>query len=477
MIKRGFALFLAALCIFCFFINASAKEGETAPPSTSSVMVLKNINTGINVDVDAVSNTTYRATGVAAKLVTVMVAHDMLKDCDKKISAPMCLTDEKYAGTILNDFSLGLKYSKTSSSFTVDDLLTAAIVSSAADACITLALASIHYQNKEQTDFYNDYDGAVSARAKENELGYMNLFVKEMNDYAEALGCKDTYFKNCTGAADPDSYTTAEDMAIIAEAFYNNPELMMIANQPSYTLSTGSNLLYNKSALMSSNDNLTGYTGMEGVTGIIVGWMGSKGASPYCIIASGETQEGVSYVMVCVAPFSDTDTTKKSAYDTVKDFMPWALKTFRYKLVVSTLDAVKTVPVKSGKDSDGVSIVALEDIELLIPAEIDPEKDIRVEYKLDSEELTAPVSKGQKVGKVYVYYNDEVLQTDLVANASVSESGMLSLLEKLKIQLTSPGAKKAYLCCAVLFVGYLILSFIMFLSRIIGKYIAAGRGD
>ncbi|MBE6678226.1 MAG: D-alanyl-D-alanine carboxypeptidase [Ruminococcaceae bacterium] len=474
MIKRGFALFSALLCLFCFFINASAEEEATAP-STTSVMVLKNINTGINVEVDAADSVTYRATGVAAKLVTAMVAHDVLKDCDKKISTPLCISKDKYAGAILNDFSLGLKYSKTSSSLTVDDLLSAAIVSSAADACIALAVASIRYENKEQLDFYNNYDGAVSASTVEE--AHINTFVDKMNLYAEGLGCKDTHFTNCTGAVDPASHTTAEDIALIAEAFYNNEALMMIADQPSYTLSTGSNLLFNKSALMSSNDNLTGYTGMEGVTGIIIGWMGNKGASPYCVVCSGETQEGVSYVMVCVTPFTETAATKQNAYDTVKNFMPWALNTFRYKLVVSTLDAVKTVPVKSGKDSDGVSIVAMEDIELLIPAEVDPEKDIRVEYKWLAEELTAPVSKGQKVGTVYVYYNDEVLSTDLIANSAVSESSMLSFLDRMMQLLTSDGAKKTYLCLGVLFGGYLILSFIMFLSRIIGKYIAAGRGD
>lgn len=476
MIKRGFALFLAILCIACCFISAgAAEEEEAAPPSTTSVLVLKNINTGLNVEVDAAKSVNYRATGVAAKLVTAMVANDILKGCEQKISAPLCLTKDKYASAILNDFSLGLKYNKNSSSLTVDDLLSAVIVSSAADACVALAVASIRYENKEQTDFYNDYDAAVSAATVEE--AHINSFVDRMNSYVAALGCEDTYFTNCTGAVDPASRTTAEDIALIAEAFYNNAELMMIASQPSYTLSTGSNVLFNKSALMSSNDNLTGYTGIEGTTGIIIGWMGNKGASPYCVVAAGETQEGVNYVMVCVAAFTETAATKQNAYDTVKEFMPWALNTFRYKLVVSTLNALKTLPVKSGKDSDGVSIVAENDIELLIPATVNPDTDIKVEYKWLNKELTAPISKGQKVGTVYVYYNNTVLQTNLITNSAVSESSMLSAIDKIETLLTSDGAKKAYLCAAVLFGGYLILSFVLFLSRIISKYIAAGRGD
>ena len=73
MIKRGFALFLALICMMFCFISASAEEStaeeEEAPPSTSDVLVLKNINTGTNVEVDCAPGGEYRATGVAAIIV------------------------------------------------------------------------------------------------------------------------------------------------------------------------------------------------------------------------------------------------------------------------------------------------------------------------------------------------------------------------------------------------------------------------
>ncbi len=474
MIKKGLALLLALICTLSLLITASAEEAESDVPVTEDVLVIKNLNTGINVNVAAASGKTYQATGVGAKLMTAMLAYDILKDSGAKISSPWCLKqDKELEATIFNDFSLGLNYSKTSSSLTVEDLVSAATISSAADACVSLAVAAMRYRAGEPTDYYNNYDAAVSAGAKEK--AHINDFVALMNEKATELGCTNTVFVNCTGA--PGGRTTAEDLVLIAEAFYNNTQLMALAGQASYSLSTGSNQLFNKSALMSSNDNLTGYTGLKGATGIIVGWMGNKGASPYCVVASGDTEDGLSYIFVCVSDQGETNATKTSAYDTVKNFLPWALDSFTYRLIVSPLNVLKTIPVKSGKDNDRVSIIPRDNIELLLPVTVNAAEDIDVEYVYYEEELTAPVAKGQKVGEVQVTYNGETMTTDLITNAAVSESAALSLLDKTKSFLNSDFMMKIYLCVIVLLGAYFIFSFVMFVYRIIRKYIAAGRGE
>lgn len=483
MIKKIFAVFMAVLCLCGSFLGAFAADEGTPQPTTSNVLVIKNLNTGIYVDAPTGKSTSYSATGVGAKLMTAMLSYEILKNADIKISAPLCLKGTEIESAVVNDFSLGLSYSKSAKSLTVKDLVTAAVVSSASDACVALAVASVRYQKGIQTDYYNNYDGAIAANTdnpdegKYSERTLIKEFVQLMNARAAELGCTDTVFTNCTGAHDVNSKTTAEDIAKIAEAFYNSEDLMLIAEQAYYTLSTGSNRLFNKSALVSSNDNLSGYTDIEGTTGIIVGWMGTKGLSPYCVVSVGETDEGVGYIFVCIAKYTETEATKKSGYDTIKEFTPWALNTFSYKLVVSTLNVIKTIPVKSGKDSDRVSIIPKEDIELLIPSSINPDTDIKVEYAWDSEELTAPIAKGQKVGVATVYYNGQVLKTDLVANDSVSESAALSLLDKTKNLLNSEFMKKIYTVALVLFGVYLLISLALFIYRLIRKYIAAGRGD
>lgn len=484
MKKRIFAVIMALVCLL---INITVVYGEeepvAEPPSTENVLVVKNINTGINVNVAAAKGGSYAATGVGAKLMTAMLAYEVLKGTDIKISTPLCVKGTEIENDILNDFSLGMSYSKTSNSMTVEDLVTAAVVSSAADACVALAVATMRYKHGIPTDYYNNYDGAISANKDDHENGFysertlIKEFVELMNQKAAELGCKDTRFVNCTGAHDEYGRTTAEDIALIAQAFYGNPDLMLLADKEFYSLSSGSNRLYNKSALMTSVDNLQGYTNIEGTTGIIVGWMGTKGLSPYCIVSAGSTMEGVSYIFVCVAKYTETAATKQSGYDTVKEFMPWALESFKYQPILNTHDQLRSLTVKSGKDSDSVSIVPRESVELLIPATTDVQKDIRIEYKWDTEELTAPVSMGQKVGTVTVYYNNESITTDLITNSAVSESAALSLVDKVKTFLNSDFMKKIYLCAIILFCGYLLLTLVLFIYRLISKYIAAGRGD
>ena len=48
--------------------------------------------------------------------------------------------------------------------------------------------------------------------------GSREKFVELMNEEAQALGCTGTHFANCHGLPNSDHYTTARDLAIIAQA-------------------------------------------------------------------------------------------------------------------------------------------------------------------------------------------------------------------------------------------------------------------
>ena len=49
--------------------------------------------------------------------------------------------------------------------------------------------------------------------------GTTDAFVNKMNEKAKLLGCINTNFANVHGLDDPNHYTTAYDMAIIAKSF------------------------------------------------------------------------------------------------------------------------------------------------------------------------------------------------------------------------------------------------------------------
>jgi len=478
MLKKLTALFLALFTMLATGVTAFAEESADKAeeePATENILVIKNLNSGNNLNIKSGTSRSFQA-GVAARLMTALVAYECFQSKSTPVSVPFCASDESLRGA---GSYIGFKYSEASDALTVEDLLSAALVSSATDACLSLAVGAMRQKAGERVDYSHDYAAAASASTKER--GYLNDFVNLMNKRAAELGCTNTLFTNCTGVSDPKSKTTAEDIALIAAAVCDHAELYAISDKSSYYLSTGSNQIYTKNALKSSY-NLKGYT-LENVKGMTVGYL--QGPDNYCVITTAESG-GLAYVFVCInttaTAVSSPEGEKSyaaeiSAYKTIHAFLPWAVKAFKYLTVVSPFNAVATVPVKAGKGQDSVTIVAKEQIELLVTKDINPETDISVVYTdLSGLTLNAPVAEGQEVGKVYVYLKgEEVGSTTLITNDGVAESAALSLVDKLQNALTSPFMLKVYKWALYLFALYLLVIFVMFVYRVVRKYIAAGK--
>ncbi len=91
---------------------------------------------------------------------------------------------------------------------TVDELIHGVIIQSGNDACVALA---------------------------ELIAGSEELFVQMMNREAQRLGLKNSHFMNATGLPDPQHYTTARDLSILATAIIRDfPEYFPIYSQKEY---------------------------------------------------------------------------------------------------------------------------------------------------------------------------------------------------------------------------------------------------
>ena len=66
--------------------------------------------------------------------------------------------------------------------------------------------------------------------------GTVENFVDMMNAKAEELGCTNTHFANPHGLQDENHYTTAHDMALIAQAAYQNETFRIIIGTKMYTI-------------------------------------------------------------------------------------------------------------------------------------------------------------------------------------------------------------------------------------------------
>lgn len=82
----------------------------------------------------------------------------------------------------------------------------------------------------------NECAYAVAEHVGEKLGGDYQTFVDLMNSRAQELGCTDTHFNNANGLPDPDHWTSAHDMALIAQAAYKNETFRTITGSSAYTI-------------------------------------------------------------------------------------------------------------------------------------------------------------------------------------------------------------------------------------------------
>ena len=223
-------------------------------------------------------------------------------------------------------------------------------------------------------------DEAVSGSEKE--------FIKLMNETIKKWGCENTNFVNTNGWQHKNHYTTARDMAIITKHCFENEKLREIALTKKYTMpaTNKSGKLKMENALLKATNNLEGLT--FGKTG---SWSESQ-----CTITLGFKESGLSAIIVLLG-----DTAKGRAEDPPKlikvahDLTPGFIVTDSDKNVCNTW-------VKHGVKSK-VSL----DVKGLRYAYPKSQKASGVKVKTEMDILEAPVRKGEKVGKLYIYANKE----------------------------------------------------------------------
>ena len=189
-------LFRAAICIFLSVVlllplslPITALPGAPVSVSAKSAILIE----AEGKDVLYAKNERVRM-GMASttKIMTALVVSEVLPR-DKIISIPREAVNIEGSSVYLCEGEL----------LSVEQLLTALMLSSANDAAVALALA---------------VSGSIEA------------FAHKMNEKALELGLYDTHFVNPHGLYDEQHYTTAYDLAIIASAALENETVRRIAS-------------------------------------------------------------------------------------------------------------------------------------------------------------------------------------------------------------------------------------------------------
>ncbi len=235
----------------------------------------------------------------------------------------------------------------------------------------------------------------------EHIAGSESAFVDLMNQRAAQLGMNDTHFVNCTGLDDaPDAkehLTSAYDIAVMSrELMKFHPDIQKFTTIWMDTLRGGTFGLSNTNKLVRF---------YSGATGLKTGFTSGAG---YCLSATAQ-RSGMHLVAVVMGA-----ETSQERFAACKSMLDYGFANFA---VVKPEPAEEyKVPVKLGTQ-DRVVAVPAENAALLIDkAQVNQ---VQIKVELD-ETVSAPVSKGQKLGVLTVKVGDQVIkQIPMVAHSAV----------------------------------------------------------
>lgn len=231
---------------------------------------------------------------------------------------------------------------------TVEELVKAAAVVSANDACGALA---------------------------EHLSGSIPVFVAAMNERAKQLGMMDTEFKDCSGL-DDSGYSCAYDVALMSR------ELMKHSEIERFTTIWMDSLRGGESQLVNTNKLLRHYTGATGLK------TGTTNAAGHCLAATAR-REDTSFVAVVLGCATTGD-----RWEGARTLLDYGFAHYVTYMPTTEGLVLEPIPVLKGQ-SPQVDIGADAPSTLLVDKGVEGQIQSEVELSAD---LQAPVLAGQTVG-------------------------------------------------------------------------------
>ena len=234
----------------------------------------------------------------------------------------------------------------------------------------------------------------------EHLAGSESAFVDRMNSRAAELGMEHTHFVNCTGLDDDPQaqqhLTCAYDIALMSrQLLVNHPDIKKFTTIWMDTVRNGTFGLANTNKLVRF---------YSGATGLKTGFTSGAG---YCLAASAQ-RDGMELIAVVMGAESSGE-----RFAACKSMLDYGFANFA--LVAPEVER-QTVPVKLGTATH-VAVVPGENPKLLIDK--GQKSEVQVDIRLE-EQVTAPVSQGQKLGTMTVRCGEQTLaEIPMVAQTGV----------------------------------------------------------
>ncbi|NEX20482.1 D-alanyl-D-alanine carboxypeptidase [Thiorhodococcus mannitoliphagus] len=261
------------------------------------------------------------------------------------------------------------------SQVSVEDLLKGMIIQSGNDASVALA---------------------------EYVAGSVDSFANMMNDNAKRLGMSSTHFTNPNGLPDPELHTTAQDMARLTVALIQEfPEYYKWYKETEFT--------YNDITQGNRNPLLKRDATADGVK------TGHTKAAGYCLVGSAKRDE---MRLISVVMGAESPSARASASLAL---LNWGFRFYESHELFAAGQPIESLRVWYG-EQETLPVGPSIDVVATIPRGTYDKLSARLEKTSD---LTAPITKGARLGDVIVTMGDEeVTRVPLVALQEVPEGGL-----------------------------------------------------
>lgn len=291
------------------------------------------------------------------KLMTTILALEKIDNLKEEINMP----EEAFNG--LEGYVVsGIKKNEI---ITYEDLLYGTMLPSAADCANALAIK-------------------VS--------GNIDNFVELMNKKAQELNMVNTHFSNPIGM-DEDNYSTVNDIAILLKYALKNKEFKKIFTTKEYKTTNNITL---KSTIIEKSEPYN--INVSSILGSKTGFTDEAGNC----LASISKLDGVNYLLVT------TNASIDKSYHIIDavNIYDYYSNNYSYKKIIDQNKLIKTIKIKDIINKN-YNIYADIDKYMYLENNIDINK-LTYEYE-GIEEITSKTNQNDKIGKVLIKYNDEIL--------------------------------------------------------------------
>ncbi len=263
---------------------------------------------------------------------------------------------------------------------TVEELLNGVIVQSGNDASIVLAEAL---------------------------AGTEESFAEQMNRAAQRMGMRNTSFRNSTGLPDPQHYTTARDLATLAQRLIDDfPEQYALYSKRDYT--------YNNIRQPNRNRLLAIDPSVDGMK------TGHTEAAGYCLIASARRDlPGIGGTRRLISVVLGAASESARAIESQK-LLNYGYQNFEVVRIQAKDKAAGTYEVwKGSKDT----VEGGFDRDVLVSVPRGQTEQVKAEIER-IQPLIAPIAQGQQIGTLRVRIGDQlVTERPLLAMSPVEPAG------------------------------------------------------